>query len=167
MLGKKNKKDKKEPNLIVESKKPKSNNKDSKLQEVLLELEDSEIRALFEAGRITDEEYEYIIDFRKKQKARKKSQKEQFEERIRCDNNIIEKVVNLGRRFRVEDLLRHGKFEEARKADVNKEFFDTIDKQEYQIDERVRDKRREERLIEKYIDRDSRGKGRGRERDSR
>ena len=135
------------------------------MQDKLLELEDSEIEALFEAGRITQDEYEYILDFRKKQKARKKSQKEQFEERIRCDNTIISKIVNLGRRFRVEDLLAHGKFEEAKKADVNREFFDDIEEQEYSIDDRTRDKNREERLKQKYLDRNS--KGRGRERDTR
>ena len=154
-IGKKN-------NLIIESNKSNSNSNDTKLQDKLLQLDDSEIEALFEAGKITQDEYEYILNFRKKKKLRKKSQKEQFEERIRCDNNIISKVINLGRRFRVEDLLKHGKFEEAKKSDVNKEFFD---EQEYNIDERVRDKRKEERLKEKYIDRNSRG--RGRERDSR
>ena len=154
-IGKKN-------NLIIESNKSNSNSNDTKLQDKLLQLDDSEIEALFEAGKITQDEYEYILNFRKKKKLRKKSQKEQFEERIRCDNNIISKVINLGRRFRVEDLLKHGKFEEAKKSDVYKEFFD---EQEYNIDERVRDKRKEERLKEKYIDRNSRG--RGRERDSR
>ena len=155
-IGKKN-------NLIVESNKTSSNEGSTKLQDKLLELEDSEIEALFEAGRITQDEYEYILNFRKKRKARKKSKKEQFEERIRCDNNIISKVVNLGRRFRVEDLLRRGKFEEARKADINKEFFD--EEQEYQLDQRVRDRNKEERLKQKYMERNSRG--RGRERDSR
>ena len=155
-IGKKN-------NLIVESNKTSSNEGSTKLQDKLLELDDSEIEALFEAGRITQDEYEYILNFRKKRKARKKSKKEQFEERIRCDNNIISKVVNLGRRFRVEDLLRRGKFEEARKADINKEFFDG--EQEYQLDQRVRDRNKEERLKQKYIERNSRG--RGRERDSR
>ena len=155
-IGKKN-------NLIVESNKASSNESSTKLQDKLLELDDSEIEALFEAGRITQEEYEYILNFRKKKKAQKKSKKEQFEERIRCDNNIISKVVNLGRRFRVEDLLRRGKFEEARKADINKEFFDG--EQEYQLDQRVRDRNKEERLKQKYIERNSRG--RGRERDSR
>ena len=155
-IGKKN-------NLIVESNKTSSNEGSTKLQDKLLELDDSEIEALFEAGRITQDEYEYILNFRKKRKARKKSKKEQFGERIRCDNNIISKVVNLGRRFRVEDLLRRGKFEEARKADINKEFFD--EEQEYQLDQRVRDRNKEERLKQKYMERNSRG--RGRERDSR
>lgn len=155
-IGKKN-------NLIIESNNSKSTSNDAKLQDKLLQLDDSEIEALFEAGRITQDEYEYILNFRMKKKARKKSKQEQFEERIRCNNTIISKVINLGRRFRIEDLLAHGKFEEAKKADVNKEFFD--EEQEFQIDERVRDKRREERLKEKYIDRNS--KGRGRERDSR
>ena len=147
--------------LIVESNKGKnSKDADKKLQDKLLELEDSEIEALFEAGRITQEEYEYILDFRKKQKARKKSQKEQFEERIRCNNTIIAKIVNLGRRFRVEDLLAHGKFEEAKKADVNREFFDELEEQEYSIYARSRDKQKEERLAKKYLDRNSKGRGR-------
>lgn len=156
----------KQNNLIVESKKNKTNDdKNEKLQDKLLELEDSEIEALFEAGRITQDEYEYILEVRKKKKARKKNQKEQFEERIRCDNTIISKIINLGRRFRVEDLLAHGKFEEARRADVNKDFFDEIEEQEYSITDRTRDKQKEERLKQKYLDRNS--KGRGRERDSR
>lgn len=158
-FGKKN-------NLIVESKKNKTaDDKNEKLQDKLLELEDSEIEALFEAGRITQDEYEYILEVRKKKKSRKKNQKEQFEERIRCDNTIISKIINLGRRFRVEDLLAHGKFEEARRADVNKDFFDEIEEQEYSIADRTRDKQKEERLKQKYLDRNS--KGRGRERDSR
>lgn len=155
----------KKSNLIVESQKSKSDEKSLKLQEKLLELEDSELEALFEAGRITQDEYEYILNLRKKKKEKKKSQKEQFEERIRCDNSIISKIVNLGRRFRVEDLLAHGKFEEARKADINREFFDEIEEKEYQIDARTRDRQKEERLKQKIIDRNSRG--RGRERDSR
>ena len=162
------KKNSKKSNLIVESKKTtKKNNKDVKLQDKLLELEDYEIEALYEADRISEEEYNYILDFRKKKKSRKKkSQKEQFEERIRCDNTIIEKIVNLGRKYRIEDLLSKGKFEEARKADINKEFFDEK-KEEYFIDARTRDKKKEERLKEKFIDRDKSAKGRGRERDSR
>lgn len=157
----------KKQDLIVESKKSKSDDKDKKLQDKLLELEDSEIEALFEAGRITQEEYEYILDFRKKQKVRKKSQKEQFEERIRCDNNIISKVINLGRRFRVEDLLAHGKFDEARKADIHNEFVNEIENQEYALEDRTRDKLKEERAKQKYLDRNNSSKGRGRERDSR
>ena len=164
MLKKLGKKDKKESNLIIESKKSTSNKK-SNLQDKLLELEDSEIEALFEAGRITQDEYEYILNFRKNKKARKKSEKEKFEERIRCDNIIIQKVVDLGRKFRIENLLARGQFEEARKVDVNKEFFDDIDTQEYPPDERIRDKKREECLKERYIDKNS--KGRGRERDTR
>lgn len=158
-FGKK-KKDKK-PNLIVES--PKTSSKEEKLVETLLELSDSEIEALFEAGRITQDEFEYILDFRKKnKKSKNKSQKEQFEERIRCDNSVIEKVVNLGRRFRVEDLLAHGKFEEAKKADVNKEFSEEIEDQEMEIG--ARDKHKEERLRQKYLERTSRGRGRERDR---
>ena len=152
--------------LIIESKKSKSDGKDQKLQDKLLNLEDSEIEALFEAGRITQEEYEYILDLKKKQKSRKKSEKEKFEERIRCDNTVISRIVNLGRRFRVEDLLAHGKFDEARKADINNEFMKEIDSQEdYVLEDRTRDKKREDRLKEKFLDRNSRG--RAKERDSR
>ena len=156
----------KKSNLIVESNKPnKNDDKSTKLQDKLLELEDFEIEALFEAGRITLEEYQYILDFRKKKK-RKKDQKEQFEKRIRCNNDVILKVVNLGRRFRIEDLLSKGKFEEARRVDVNNEIISEIEEeQNYQIDERTRDKKKEDRLKQKSIDRSS--KGRGRERDSR
>ena len=156
---------KKNETTVKKQKTSKDKKADEKLQDKLLELEDSEIEALFEAGRITQDEYEYILDFRSKQKARKKSQKEQFEERIRCDNTIISKIVNLGRRFRVEDLLAHGKFEEAKKVDINKEFINEIEEQEYSIDDRIRDKQREERLKQKYLERNS--KGRGKERDSR
>ena len=143
----------------------KKNEKDEKLQDKLLDLEDSEIEALFEAGRITQEEYEYILDFRNKQKARKKSQKQQFEERIRCDNTIIAKIVNLGRRFRVEELLAHGKIEEARRVDIRQEFVKDIENQEYQLEDRTRDKQKEERLKQKFLDRNH--KGREKERDSR
>ena len=161
MLKKLNKKVEKRSNLIIESKKNKSNNKEMNLQDKLLNLEDFEIEALFNAGRITQAEYEYIIEFRKKKKSRKKSQQEKFEERIRCDNTIIEKVINLGRKFRVEELLAKGKFEEAKKVDINKEFLD--EEPDYEIG--ARDKQKEDRLKQRYIDRNS--KGRGRERDSR
>ena len=151
--------------LIIEKNKVKENNNSKNLQDKLLELEDFEIEALFENGRITQDEYEYILNFRLKKKEKKKNQKKQFEERIRCDNNIIQKVINLGRRFRVEDLLAHGKFEEAKKIDVNREFFN--EEQEYEIGARTRDKQKEERVKQKYIDRNFRGRERGRERDSR
>ena len=151
-------------NLIIESNQSNNANpKSMKLQDKLLELEDSEIEALFEAGRITQDEYEYILKLRKKKKARKKSEKEQFEERIRCDDTVISKIIHLGRRFRIEDLLAHGKWEEARKVDLKHEFLE--DEQEYQIDVRTRDKQKEERLKQKYLDRSARC--RGRERDTR
>lgn len=105
------------------------------------------------------------MDLKKKQKSKKKSEKEKFEERIRCDNSIIAKIVNLGRRYRVEDLLAHGKFDEARKADINNEFVNEIDNQEYVLEDRLRDKQKEERLKVKYLDKNSRG--RGMQRDSR
>lgn len=152
----------KKTNLIVESKKV-NNDNNTKLQDALLELEDSEIDALFEAGRISQEEYEYIMAFRKKKKTRKKSQQEKFEERIRCDNAIISKVINLGRKFRVEELLAHGKFNEARKADIHNEFSNEIDEQEYSIDARTRDRQKEERSKQKYLERNNRSKGRDRD----
>lgn len=160
----------KKSNLIIESKKSnKTSDKTKKLLDKLLELEDSELEALFESGRITQEEYEYIIDYKKKKKSKKRNQKEQFEERIRCDNTIIEKIVNLGRKFRIEDLLARGNFEEAKKVDVNKEFLNDIDEQEFSLDQRTRDKKKEERLKQKSLDRNSnsRNKGRGRERETR
>lgn len=156
IFGKKEKKN----NLIVESKKTVSYDKNKKLQDKLLEMEDSELEALFEAGRITQNEYEYILDFRKR---KKKRQKDLFEERIRCNNTIIEKVIELGRKFRIENLLEHGKFEEAKRADVKHEFFNQEDEQDFEIG--ARDKNKEERLKQRYVDRNS--KGRGRERDTR
>jgi len=155
----------KKPETIVESKKSKSNSKEQKLQDKLLNLETSEIEALFEAGRISQEEYDYILDLKKKQKSRKKSEKEKFEERIRCDNTAITKIVNLGRRFRVEDLLAHGKFDEARKADINNEFINEIESQEdYVLEDRTRDKKKEERLKEKFLERNSSGRAKERDR---
>ena len=105
------------------------------------------------------------MNFRKKQKSKKKSEQEKFEERIRCDNTIISKIVNLGRKYRVEELLQHGKFEEAKRADINNEFVAEIENQEYELQERTRDKQREERLKGRTLDRGS--NGRGRERDMR
>lgn len=105
------------------------------------------------------------MNFRKKQKSKKKSEQEKFEERIRCDNTIISKIVNLGRKYRVEELLQHGKFEEAKRADINNEFVAEIENQEYELQERTRDKQREERLKGRALERSS--NGRGRERDMR
>jgi len=56
-------------------------------------------------GKIDQAEYEYILSFRKKKKARKKSDKEKFEERIRCNNNVIQKVIRLGRKFRLQEIF--------------------------------------------------------------
>ena len=62
----------KKSNLIIESNKLSSNSNDAKLQDKLLQLDDSEIEALFEAGKINQNEYEYILNFRKKMKLLKR-----------------------------------------------------------------------------------------------
>ena len=93
-----NKKKKDELNISLNNsenkKQEKPKTKEELLEEKILELSDSEIEALFESGKIDQNEYEYILDFRKNAKNKKKSKQEQFEARIRCDNAIIEKKTN-------------------------------------------------------------------------
>ena len=92
-------------NLIVDSKKSIKVNEVEKetLQSRIAELSDEKLEKLFETGKITQSEYEAILEYRKKLK-KKKSEKEKFEERIRCNNGIIQKIVNLGRKFRRQEL---------------------------------------------------------------
>ena len=71
------------------------------LEEKLLNFSEEEIEKLFEMGKINQFEYEQIINCRKKKK--KKSQKEIFEERIRCNDTIIDKIIKLGKKFRRQE----------------------------------------------------------------
>lgn len=92
-------------NLIVDSKKTVQVNNAEKeaLKTRIEDLSDEKLEKLFETGKITQSEYEAIIAYRKKLK-KKKTEKEKFEERIRCNNGIIQKIVNLGRKFRRQEL---------------------------------------------------------------
>ena len=71
---------------------------EKRLQEKLAELSEEEIEKLFELGKIDQFEFETIMMLKKRKK--KKTQKEKFEERIRCDKTIIDKIINLGKIFR-------------------------------------------------------------------
>lgn len=127
-------------NLIVDSKKTIQVNNAEKeaLKARIADLSDEKLEELFEAGKITQSEYEAIIEYRKKLK-KKKTEKEKFEERIRCNNGIIQKIVNLGRKFRRQEILQ----------------------EEYQNSLRNKDKilDRDERLREGGQKERSRGKG--------
>ena len=127
-------------NLIVDSKKNIQVNNAEKeaLKARIADLSDEKLEKLFEAGKITQSEYEAIIEYRKKLK-KKKTEKEKFEERIRCNNGIIQKIVNLGRKFRRQEILQ----------------------EEYQNSLRNKDKilDRDERLREGGQKERSRGKG--------
>lgn len=103
-MGKKSKQiGREKSNLIVESNKaPISQDKKEKIQARIAELSDEQLDKLFESGKITQSEYEAILEYRKKLK-KKKTEKEKFEERIRCNNGIIQKIVNLGRKFRRQE----------------------------------------------------------------
>lgn len=155
-------------NASKNNKQEKPKSKEELLEEKILELSDEEIEALFENGKIDQNEYEYILDFRKRAKNKKKSKQEQFEARIRCDNVIIEKVLQLGRIFRVQDLLAHSKIDEAR-VEASKFGLETEFEQDFQKEERQRDKKKEERTRNggRHIDDDSgrTGRGKGREHD--
>ena len=127
-------------NLIVDSKKTMQVNNAEKevLKARIADLSDEKLEKLFDAGKITQCEYEAIIEYRKKLK-KKKTEKEKFEERIRCNNGIIQKIVNLGRKFRRQEILQ----------------------EEYQNSLRNKDKilDRDERLREGGQKERSRGKG--------
>lgn len=109
------------------------------LEEKLLELTDEELEALFEMGKIDQAEYEYILSFRKKKKARKKSDKEKFEERIRCNNSVIQKVVNLGRKFRLQEIFsRQGNSKKS--ITQNENYLE--EEQDIEREERLRENRK-------------------------
>ena len=103
-MGKKSKQiGREKSNLIVDSSKSQlSQEKKEELRNRIMELSDEQLESLFEKGRISQTEYEAILQYRKKQK-KKKTEKEKFEERIRCNNGIIQKIVNLGRKFRRQE----------------------------------------------------------------
>jgi hypothetical protein len=92
--------------------------KNVQLENKLLELSDEEIENLYNNGKIDQNEYEYILNFRKKKKEKKKSDKEKFEERIRCSDTIIQKVVELGRKFRIQEMFRKQESEENRRKNA-------------------------------------------------
>lgn len=95
----------KKSNLIVDKKIQDNDEKKKKVEDKILELSDDEIEKLFEDGKINQLEYEYILDYRKKLKDKNKTQKEKFEERIRCNNTIINKIIQLGRKFRSQENI--------------------------------------------------------------
>lgn len=105
-MGKKSKQIGREKrNLIVDSNSSQiSDEKKEKFKAKLLEISDEQLEKLFETGKITQSEYEAILEYRKKLK-KKKTEKEKFEERIRCNNGIIQKIVNLGRKFRRQEAM--------------------------------------------------------------
>lgn len=92
-------------NLIVDSKKTVQANEIDKenIAARIAELSDEKLEELFSKGKISQSEYEAILAYRKKLK-KKKTEKEKFEERIRCNNGIIQKIVNLGRKFRRQEV---------------------------------------------------------------
>jgi hypothetical protein len=92
--------------------------KKAQLENKLLELSDEEIENLYNNGKIDQSEYEYILKFRKRKKERKKSDKEKFEERIRCNDTIIQKVIELGRKFRIQEMFKKQEIEENKRNDA-------------------------------------------------
>lgn len=155
-------------NFIQKNKKLNNTQNEGKKQELenkLLELSDDDIEKLFEAGKIDQSEYEYILSFRKKQRNKKKSQKEKFEERIRCNDNIIQKVINLGRKFRVQEIFQR---QESNKNRTKLNYSDEEIEQDIEKEERMRErrttgKRKDERSRNSKsltFDRKSRGRGR-------
>jgi len=135
-------------------------------EEKLLNLSDEEIERLFEEGKINQEEYEYILGLKKKKKQRAKSQKEKFEERIRCNNTIIEKVISLGKKFRRQELDASKKRKEQ--DTINKLLLEMeeneIDEPDIERGERLRDNNSRMRQRERENLSRNRG-GRDRERD--
>lgn len=135
-------------NLIVNKTKVKNQN-----EEKLLALSDDELEKLFEEGKITQSEYEYIL---KKKKSKKKSGQNKFEERIRCDKSIIDKIVKLGQKFRREELKMQ---EEAR----IQRLLSRTGEEEPDIQIGARDREKEDRIRQRNNGR-SKDSERGRER---
>ena len=101
----------------------------------------------------------------KKLKNKNKSQQEKFEERIRCNNTIIQKIVDLGKKFRKQEL--EIKQEKDNLAKLKRQIMEEMEEeQDIEKGERLRDRkerlRQKERQIEQKLDRTS---GRGRQRD--
>ncbi len=121
---------------------------EAKLEEKLAELSEEEIEKLFELGKIDQIEFEAIMMLKKRKK--KKTQKEKFEERIRCDQTIIDKIVNLGRIFRMKE--NNVKRQNALDSMIQQE-------EDLEREERVREK------SERVKERGARSKGRDRTRE--
>lgn len=81
-----------------------SQEKQNQIKEKILELTDEQIDKLFEKGKITQSEYEAILNYRKSKK--KKTEKEKFEERVRCNNGIIQRIIALGKKFKKQEKRR-------------------------------------------------------------
>ena len=111
-----------------------------KFQAKIAELSDEQLEKLFESGKINQSEYELILEYRKKLK-KKKTDKEKFEERIRCNNGIIQKIVNLGRKFRKQEN-EYKKYQESLKNNQ-------LEDLDLQKEERIRSKGNGERQIER------------------
>lgn len=114
-MGKKSKQiGREKSNLIIDSNKTQiSQEKKERIKARITELSDEQLESLFESGKITQSEYEAILEYRKKLKKRK-TEKEKFEERIRCNNGIIQKIINIGRKFRRQDV-EYQKYQEGLK----------------------------------------------------
>ena len=65
------------------------------IDDIINRLTDNDILALEKMEDLTPEEIEYI----KKRKKRRKSKKQIFEERIRCDEETINRIVQIGRKY--------------------------------------------------------------------
>ena len=104
-MGKAKQIGKNKSDLLVDSSKKTQINQTEKenIQARIADLSDEKLEKLFEMGKITQSEYEAILEYKKKLK-KKKTEKEKFEERIRCNNGIIQKIVNLGRKFRRQEI---------------------------------------------------------------
>lgn len=133
-----------------------SKSKDENIEEKLLDFSDEEIEKLFEMEKISQSDYEYILALKKKSKEKKKSNQEKFEERIRCNDTIIQKIIRLGRKFRKEELNAQKAKEEARLQALLAQT-GTQKEPDVERDERIKSK--EDRNISSR----SRNRGRGRE----
>ena len=103
------------------------------IDDIIKRLTDNDILTLEEMGDLTPEEIEYI----KKRKKRRKSKKQIFEESIRCDEETINRIIQIGKKYSAQ-----------RKAEL------------------INEKSREERIKDKNEIQKS-GGGRTRQRDDR
>ncbi|MGN1299314.1 MAG: hypothetical protein ACI4UE_04960 [Candidatus Scatovivens sp.] len=68
---------------------------EKEIDDLISKLSDNDIITLEDMGELTEQEIEYI----KRRKRRRKSKKEIFEARIRCDEETINRIIEIEKKY--------------------------------------------------------------------